>query len=54
MDAENYGELLYDYRKSVVERKHKSNWIDWTKWDSWGSLYKTLAYERSCSRDVDT
>lgn len=46
--------LLHDYRDDIVERKHKSDLFDWGQWPDWHILYKTLAYERCSSRDVES
>lgn len=42
----------HDYRKDIVERKLDKEY--WGNWDSWNILYKTLAYEISSSRDVES
>lgn len=41
-----------DCRKLIVLKKKDANY--WGDWDIWNSLYKTLAYELSSSRDVES
>lgn len=43
---------LYDFRTSIVERKR--NKFFWNEWKKWNILYKTLAYELSGSRDIES
>lgn len=44
--------MEHDYRDDIVKRKHNKKF--WENWDSWNILYKTLAYETSSSRDVES
>lgn len=49
LSMDNY---LYDFRTSIIKRKHDKNY--WNDWDKWNILYKTLAYELSGSKDVES
>lgn len=49
MEYENY---LHDFRDDIVERKRLK--VYWGKWSEWNVLYKTIAYELSSSRDVES
>lgn len=54
MKEEYKKKLLHDYRDDIVSRKRKSKWINWAEWKNWDILYKTMAYEISCSKDVES
>lgn len=44
--------MEHDYRTDIIKRKRNKDY--WGNWDSWNILYKTLAYERSSSGDVES
>lgn len=43
---------LYDFRESIVKRKRDKKF--WNDWDKWNILYKTLVFELSGSKDVES
>ena len=43
---------LYDYRQDIVNKKHNKEY--WKDWNNWNILYRTLAYEISSSKDVES
>ncbi|MDD6216208.1 MAG: hypothetical protein PUB28_05550 [Roseburia sp.] len=43
---------LHDFREDIIKKKHNKNY--WNNWDDWNILYRTLAYELSSSRDVES
>ena len=51
MENIDYKDILHDFRKDVVGRKHAKIWKEW---DFQNILFKTIAYELSASRDVES
>ena len=45
-------DYLHDFRQDIVSRKRDKKY--WNNWENWNILYKTLAYELSSSRDVES
>lgn len=45
-------DYLHDFRQDIVLKKHDKEY--WNNWKRWNILYKTLAYELSSSRDVES
>lgn len=45
-------DYLHDFRQDIVKKKRDKKY--WKNWDTWNILYKTLAYELSSSRDVES
>lgn len=44
---------LHDFRQDIVSKKRRNKEY-WNNWDGWNILYKTLAYELSSSRDIES
>ena len=45
-------DYLHDFRADIILKKRDRG--RWNNWDQWNILYKTLAYELSSSRDVES
>ena len=45
-------DYLHDFRADIILKKRDRE--RWNNWDKWNVLYKTLAYELSSSRDVES
>lgn len=45
-------DYLHDFRADIILKKRDRE--RWNNWDKWNILYKTLAYELSSSRDVES
>lgn len=51
MKSSSFNLILHDFRDDIVARKRASIWKEWRKWSI---LYKTISYELSASRDVES
>lgn len=51
MDNREFDYILHDFRRDVVMRKRD---MTWKEWDKWNILHKTIAYELSSSKDVES
>lgn len=51
MENREFDSILHDFRRDVVMRKRS---VIWEEWDNWNILYKTIEYELSSSRDVES
>lgn len=45
-------DYLYDFRTDIILKKRDRR--RWNNWDKWNILYKTISYELSSSRDVES
>lgn len=43
--------ILHDFRNDIVDRKRA---LIWKGWERWNVLYKTISYELSASKDVES
>lgn len=51
MRSDSLNLILHDFRDDIVAKKRASIWKEW---GNWNILYKTISYELSASRDVES